>query len=845
MIHIDCAKKTKEEILRELKTDLNGLPATEAKNRLEKNGYNELTTKKITSFDIFLRQIKSPMIYLLIAATIVSLGLREIKDAIIIFIILFINTILGFTQEFRSEKLLEKLKGYIVEKCTVRRNGKIEIIDRRNIVEGDIVLVDPGDIMPADLRIIKSHNLTVDESILTGESYPAQKNEAVQEEKIEETHKAKNLLFSGTTIVEGLGEGVVIATARKTLIGEIVGLTSKVKHKSLFEENISKVSKFILKTISYTLLTAFVINLIVKRGSIDTKELILFTIAMAISVIPEALPLITTLTLSSGALRMAKKHVIVKRLSAIHDLGSVDVLCTDKTGTITQNILSIKKIYTDNEENWLKMALLPSAYGENIRKKNILEPFDKAIYQQAAAKTREEIHQAKKIWHVPFDPALRRNAIVVEENNKYLLIVRGAPEEIIKKATQIIVKGEIKDFQDKETELKNISEAGLLGQRVLGVGYREVNKKEAYTLDDEKDFIYLGFAAFSDPLKPTAKEAVKQAQALGLAVKIITGDSHEVAEVVAREVGLPDTRKRVFTEAELEKMKPEEFYQAIDDGVVFARISPVMKYRIVEALEKKYSVAFLGEGFNDAPALKLTHVSMVVDSGADISKEAADIILLQKDLKVIVDGITEGRKVFHNVLKYIKYTLISNFGNFYGMVAISLVIPFLPMLAVQILLINLLSDLPLVAVVTDKVHIKEISKPQKYNFHELAFLCIFLGLISTLFDIIFFLFFNPLGQEMLRTLWFIGSILTELVIIYSIRTRLPFWKGGLPSWQVMIFGLVAAILTVLIPLSKFGAFFHFVPPQFSNIVLIFILVLVYFAMTEGAKLLYYRHKNNT
>ena len=845
MPHFFYTKKSCEEIFTELGSGPNGLTNFEAKNRLKEHGRNEVEIRRKGVFDIFWRQIKNAMIFLLFGAVVISLLLKEWPDAIIISIILFINISLGFYQEYKSEKILKKLKKYLVPKTRVWRDGEIEIIDRRDLVIGDVVILESGDIIPADLRLFRLNNFSVNESILTGESVPVRKNIEIQDKEIAQIYEAENLVFSGTLVVEGSAEGIVIAAGKNALMGEIISLTAATKRKSLFEENMSKLSKFILKTVFITLSIIFIFNVLIKQGAIDVKELLLFTIALAISVVPEALPLITSLTFSNGALRMAKKHVVVKRLSAIQDLGSVDVICTDKTGTITENVLIIKNIFpAENQFDWLKFALLASGLLEKRKRSEITEPFEKAIYQKASPEIQKEILNYTRLWHLPFDPARRRNLAVVRRDQNQWLVARGAPEEIINLATKINIRGEIKDFRpdEKEKELKKIAEVGLAGQRVLVIAYRTIEAKNTYSIEDEKDLIYSGFATFSDPIKPTAKVAVRQAQELGIAIKIVTGDSREVAEVVAREIGLPDTRKRVFIGAELDKMSQEEFLKAIDEGVVFARVSPAQKYKIIKALEDKYSVAFLGEGINDAPALKLTHVAMVVDSGADISKEVADIVLLKKDLKVIVDGIIEGRKTFANVIKYIKYTLISNFGNFYAMAAISLFIPFLPMLAVQILLLNLLSDMPLIAVATDKVNLREISRPQKYNFHELTFICIFLGLISSFFDFIFFALFVRLGPEILRTLWFIGSILTELVVIYTIRTKFFFLKGGLPSWTLIGFGFFAALLAIIIPYSNLGPIFHFVKPTIQNIIIIIGLTICYFATTEAVKVIYYRKR---
>ena len=837
---------TSEQVFQEFQSCESGLSLSEAKNRLIEYGRNEVVYHRKIGLEIIWRQIKNPMIYLLFFAALIAVGLKEYIDAAIIFIILVINTTLGFFQEYKAEKILEKLKSYIVAKARVRRQGRVQMINRQDIVPGDLVLIEPGDIIPADLRLAKTHNLTINESILTGESYPVQKTAEMIKE-IKEIYEAKNLTFTGSQVVSGRAEGVVLATGKNTIMGEIISLTAATKHRSLFEENIFKLSKLILRLVFLTLTIIFVINLFIKRGAINFEELLLFTIALAISVIPEALPLITTLTLSKGALIMAKKQVVVKRLSAIEDLGSIDVICADKTGTITQNILAVKNIFSSDHEKCLLMGLLTSDYLGGHLKSAVINPFDQAIWQTAPPKIQEEINHYQKVWDYPFDPNRRRNLAVVKGEGQCLLISRGAPEEIIGLSNKILKDGRILDFSDKEKEeeIKKFRGVGKLGQRTLAVAYQNIEENVDYKSLEDKNLIYLGFVAFADPLKPTAKTAVQQARKLGIEIKILTGDAPEVAETITREIGLPDTRKRVFIGAELEKMSRDNFLKAVDQGIVFARVSPLQKYKIIEALEEKYSVAFLGEGINDAPALKLTQVAMVVDGAADVSKEAADIILLKKDLKAIVDGIAEGRKIFVNVIKYVKYTLISNFGNFYAMAVISLFIPFLPMLAVQILLLNLLSDLPLATVAVDRVNIKETSKPQKYNFHEIAFICVFLGLISSFFDFLFFGIFYQFGPEIMRTLWFIASVLTELVIIYSIRTKFFFLKGGMPSLTMVGVGLIAAILAITLPFSKLGPIFHFVAPPFSAILVIIFLTLIYFSVTEIAKLLYFRNKSSS
>lgn len=809
-----------EEIFKKLKTSPFGLTEKEAELRLTKYGFNEIAVKKISSASIFLRQFKNSFIYLLFVAGLISLFLKEFIDAAIIFIILFINTFLGFLQEYKAEKTLEKLKKFIELNVKVKRENNYKVIKQRFLVPGDVVILNEGDLVPADLILFKSENLMVDEEILTGESFPIEKS---QEE-------GKNLVFLGTYIVKGYGEGVVVATGKETTFGKIAKISVETVKKSIFEENLLKLSKLISKIVIITLLIVFGLNLIVKGLSIEIPKLLLFFVALAISVVPEALPLITTLTFSKSALSFAKKKILIKRLSSIEDLGNIEIICTDKTGTLTKNVLEVKNCFSLDKEKCLLFSLLASDFFTG-RKTISFDPFDLAIWQISSEKIKEEIKKYGKIWERPFSPEKRTNAVIVEKNEKRFLIVRGALEEILSLSNKPFNYQEIIDQYQK---------AGYLAQRTLAVGFKEIEKKEFYSETDEKNLNYLGFIAFADSLKPTAKATIQEAKKLNIQIKILTGDSKEVAETLAKEIGI-EIGGRVFIGEELEKMDEKRFLEVIEKNNVFARLTPRQKYKIVENLERKYDVAFLGEGINDAPSLKLASVGIVVDSGADVSKEVGDIILLKNDLKIIVDGIREGRKIFTNITKYIRYTLIANFGNFYSMAIISLLLPFLPMLATQILLVNLLTDFPLITVSTDNVDEREIKRPQKYDLKEITFSCIFLALLSSIFDITFFAIFFKTGPEMLRTLWFICSILTELVLIFSIRTKFFFLKGKGPSLSLIFVSLLAAFLTFIIPFTNFGKLFHFVVPSLSSVLTIIFLVLGYFILTEIVKLTYYRY----
>jgi Mg2+-importing ATPase len=480
------------------------------------------------------------------------------------------------------------------------------------------------------------------------------------------------------------------------------------------------------------------------------------------------------------------------------------------------------------------LGLLSSAYlKEEIKSGS--NPFDFAIFQKVSSDLRQTIKNYKSVKEISFDPFRRRNSVLAEDSRgQRILIAKGAPETII----NISRFGE--DFQ-KEKLLAEIKKTGKLGKRVLAVAYKDFDRPD-FSVDDEKDMVFSGYFIFSDPLKKTAKEAINLAGRMGLRIKILTGDSIEVAGVVAKEVGLIDDPSLTISGEKLESLSKEEFVKAVEEFSVFARVSPKTKYDIIEALQKKFEVGFLGEGINDAPALKLANVAAVVRESADISRDLADIILLEKDLRVIIDGIREGKNMFANINKYVKCALASNFGNFYSIALISLMIPFLPMLPVQILLGNLLSDFPLIMVTTDAVDIEELRNPKFYQLNRVLLLVIFLALISTIFDFIFFGIFYKIDPALLRTLWFIESILTEILLIFSIRTSHFFLKTKAPSRPLLAFAALATIVVVWLPFSTVGQnFFHFVAPPSGPLLAVGGLIFVYFWTSEIVKLLYFRY----
>ncbi|HUV81025.1 MAG TPA: HAD-IC family P-type ATPase [Patescibacteria group bacterium] len=822
-----------EEVFHNLKTSKSGLSEEEAKKRLQNCGLNEVKTKKVGLLDIFFRQFKSPFFYLLFVASVIAFLIGEKIDGSLILFFVFINVFLGFFQEAKAQKAVFLLKKYLPLTARVLREGKEKIINKTLLVPGDIVLLEPGNIVPADLRISKVQDFLADESILTGEPFPVGKTAGPLVEETKEIFKAKNVLFAGTSIISGEAEGIVIATAKKTVFGEIAKLAAEIPKESVYEKNILKLSRIILRIVVVTIVFIFLVNLAVK-GTANLFDFLIFSIALVVSIIPEALPLVVTFSLSNGALKLAKEKVVVKRLSAVEDLGDIEILCTDKTGTLTENKLEMESVYSQDREKCLLYGLLSSSYVEE-EIESALNPFDSAVFEKASGKIRNSLKDFRTVAEIPFNTLRLRNSALLEDKNKNLiLIVKGAPETILD------LSSKIEGGQSREILKEEIKKQGEAGRRILAVAFKPL-AKPVFSEEDEKGLNFLGYFSFADPLKKTAKNAVRLSKELNLKIKILTGDGKEVAGRVAKEIKLIEDAGQVISGETLNSLLPEDFEKACEEFSVFARISPQTKYKIIEALQKKYEVGFLGEGINDVPALKAANLAIAVKGAADISREVSDIVLLKKDLKVIVNGVKEGRRIFSNTNKYIKCTLASNFGNFYSIALISLMIPFLPMLPTQILLVNLLSDFPLISVASDKIDTEESKRPKLYLLNKIFLLIVLLALVSFVFDFIFFGIFYKSQPALLQTLWFIESVLTEIVLIFSVRTSHFFLKARRPSFLLTFFSAAVFLTTVLLPFTNFGQeIFHFTSPPLPALLIVFSLVLVYFVISEAVKLIYFR-----
>ncbi len=786
----------------------NGLTTQEVKERRRLLGSNVLPVPHYRFLKLLGRQFQGTFTILLIVASGVTFILGEPFDAFFILTIVFLSVGLNLFQEHKSNAAAEKLKSYLVKTITVRRNGKDEEIPIADIVPGDILKLESGEIVPADAIIRHTTGLQVDETAFTGESVPVIKTE-VKGDSISDEHR----LLQGIIVIRGLAYAEVTATGSATRLAQIAKTVSTTESVSELSRGIDRISKFILRATISTLVFVVIANILIDGSSADIPSLLIFSIALAVSVIPEALPLVMTFSLSRGALRLAKSHVIVKRLSSVQDLGSVELLCTDKTGTITENKLVYSNYYLIVDSPWHPL-ILSHLTSHDLNERHP-EPFDRATEEALSDEQKVQVEDFTLLEEEAFDPVLRSNGSIVQQvDGTKIHIRRGSPEYFIE---QGLISKEVVGtwLTDEETK----------GHRVLGVSY-----------DLGAGPKFGGFVSFVDIVKPSTADTIVLAQELGVLITIITGDSRLVAEAVGKEVGLVKNSEDVIEAATFFDLPPEKQHERINSVRVFARTTPEQKLSLISLLKERYTVGFLGEGINDAPALKAASVSMVVASASDVARETADIILLKSDLHVIIDGIRLGRETHANTLKYIRTTLVSNFGNFYAVAVGSLFITFLPMLPKQLLLLNLLSDFPMIAIAFDRVSKAEIVKPQRYDFRSLYIIFITLGLISTVFDFMWFGLFFRHAPEVLQTNWFIASVITEILLLVSIRSMLPIEKAGWPAPIILWLSALAFITTLALPIIPYTAeLFGFTTPTFAHLALIVSLALVYLITSELVK----------
>ena len=821
-------KFSSDEILAQLQSTPNGLSQSEAHKRLIELPQKE---KERSSFEkdvlLFLSQFKSPLVLLLVIAVILSALLGATSDVFIIISILLFTGTLSFWQERNAGKAVEKLRSIILVKCTVFRDGKENEISASDLVPGDIVVFSAGNMIPADCVLIEEKDLHTNEASLTGETYPAEKEICVVAEDAP-LSKRKNLLFQGTSIVSGTAKGVVVTIGKDTIFGQISASIQAPAELTAFEIGVKKFGYLLMQITIVLSIIILSVNIYFGRPIIDS---LLFALALTVGMAPELLPAIMTIAMATGAKRMAEQKVIVKKLSAIQNLGEINLFCSDKTGTLTEGVIKVSgtKDVSGNESENVKLL----AYLNAMFESGFSNPMDEAI------RTLENINITSytKKDEVPYDFIRKRLSVFVSDGKQNILITKGALTNILSVCNLVDIAGKTEPLEQHTSKINELyQQYSDQGFRTIGVCYKNISDKEKVNKDDEKEMVFAGFILLYDPPKAGIIEVIKEMKTKGVSLKLITGDNKLVAAYIGKQIGFENIQ--VLSGAEMLHMSPEAFEKQVSIVDVFAEIEPNQKEQIVHALQKAGNVvAYMGDGINDVAAIHAADVGISINNAVDVAKEAADIVLLEKDLQVLINGIMEGRRTFINTLKYIFINTSATFGNMFSMAGASVILPFLPMLPKQILMTNFLTDFPYMAVANDNVDEERLMKPQKWDNKLIRNFMLVFGLQSSIFDFLTFYtlyFYFKVSQDQFRTGWFLESIFTELIILFVVRTHKTFFTSKPGNW-LLVLSIISFVLTIGLPYSPLGIFFGLIPLPINVLFCVIGITILYAIMSEFAK----------
>ncbi len=823
------------DLMHDLASSEQGLTNDDARRRRLQYGPNLLRpSKRSGAFMMFLNQFRQAIVLILIVATIISGLTKDWIDAAIILAIVLGSAVLSFVQEHSASRAVERLRSQVQARANILRDGQPQSLAVEEVVPGDVVLLSAGSLVPADGVLIESRDLFVNQAVLTGETFPAEKDPGQVAVGAELTQR-NNCVWMGTNIRSGSARALIVETGPRTLFGQIADRLTARPAETEFERGVRLFGHLLTELMLVLVIIIFAINVFFHR---PVLEALLFSVALAVGLTPQLLPAIITVTLAKGSQQMAAKGVIVRRLNAIENFGSMDVLCTDKTGTLTKGIVQLDAAM--DPEGQPSDAVLRWAYLNARLQTGLANALDEAIQARAAP----DMAGVTKLDEVPYDFVRKRLSVTVQDGAQRVLITKGALENILSVCShlQAGAEGMPLDELAKAHLLEQFAIWSAQGYRVLGLATRVMQQPPPYRRDDEHDMIFAGFLLFMDPPKEGVREAIQSLAGLGVHLKIISGDNHLVLRHVAKQVGLAATS--LVTGAQLDDMRDEALWRTVEQCDLFAEVDPNQKERIILALRKMgHVVGYMGDGINDAPALHAADVGISVDTAVDVAKEAADFVLLRRDLDVLRQGVEQGRRTFANTLKYVFITTSANFGNMFSMAGASLFLPFLPMLPKQILLTNFLTDFPAMVIAADSVDREWIDQPHRWNIRFIRSFMLVFGLVSSVFDYLTFgvlLWILHAQESQFQTGWYLTSTITELLILLIIRTRRPFYRSK-PARILLIAVGVVAVVTVGLPFSPLRHVLGMTPLPLPILLLLALITLLYVVTSEVAKHIFYRH----